>query len=230
MGIFTSRLREVAAQVRVRPREGHHPSHRFSPRLWLLQCMLVSLLLPGTGCTGAADPASRTLVFSFERNMEGWLADGADLNDPPVEWSIERSEDIASDGDVAVRLYLNNVNDAGKIWIERGFAVPDSPTCRVRIEYDLASADWGDVNLWTIITGVSASSPESAADLRYPENTGNGAASNRGFVWSHRSYDFELAPAEDGRMYAFIGVWGTWETARTYYLDNVSVSFEPLAA
>jgi hypothetical protein len=189
--------------------------------------MLLPVLLVGTGCTGATDPASRTLVFSFERNMEGWLADGADLKDPPVEWSIERSEDIASHGNMAVRLYLNNVNDAGKIWIERCLTVPDSATYRVHIEYDLASADWGDVNLWTTITGVAATSPESAADLRYQEDTGNGAASNRGFVWSHRSYDFELAPAEGGRMYAFIGVWGTWETARTYYLDNISVSIEP---
>ena len=30
-------------------------------------------------------------------------------------------------------------------------------------------------------------------------------------------------PAADGMIHVVIGVWGTWETPRTYYVDDVRV-------
>jgi len=155
--------------------------------------------------------------------MEGWVANGTDLDNPPVEWSIERSNDIASDGKTAVRLYLNNMNDAGKIWIERPFDGEPNRTYQVHVKYDFASADWGDMNLWTIITSVSPQPP--VPGLLYQGDTGNNARPEDGFVWLRKSYDFDVDSGPDGKIYIVIGVWGTWETARTYYLDNVSISF-----
>jgi len=185
--------------------------------------LVILLLVVLTGCDGSGIPSLGTYTFSFERDKEGWVANGTDLDNPPVEWSIERSKDITSDGKTAVRLYLNNMNDAGKIWIERLFDGEPNRTYQVHVEYDFASADWGDMNLWTIITGAV---PESTkTELVYQEDTRNNARPEDGFVWLRKSYDFDVGSGPDGKVYVIIGVWGTWETARTYYLDNVSISF-----
>jgi hypothetical protein len=189
----------------------------------LFSSLVILVLIALAGCDGPGIPTSGTYTFSFERDMEEWVANGTDLDNPPAEWSVERSEDIASDGKIAVRLYLNNLNDAGKIWIERQFDAEANCTYHVRLDYDFATADWGDVNLWTIITSVSPQPP--VPGLLYQGDTGNSARSEDGFVWLHKSYDFDVESGPDGRVYIVIGVWGTWETARTYYLDNVSISF-----
>ena len=169
------------------------------------------------------EESEQSFAFSFEKDMEGWEVNGTDLDDPQVEWAIERSEDIASEGKTSVRLYLNNMNGAGKIWIERSFEVEPNRTYEVSIAYDLASADWGDVNLWTIITGVV---PESSRiELASQGDTGNNASPEDGFVWLNKSYTFTAESGPEGRLLVVIGVWGTWETARTYYLDNVEVTY-----
>ena len=185
-------------------------------------CSVILMLAVLTGCNGTGIPPSGTLTFSFEDDLEGWVANGTDLDNPPVEWSIERSRDIASDGKTAVRLYLNNMNDAGKIWVERRFYGEPNRVYQVHVEYDFASADWGDMNLWTIITGVM---PEpSKTELLFQGDTGNNATPEEGFVWLRKSYDFSVESGPDGSAYVMIGVWGNWETARTYYVDNVAVS------
>ena len=183
----------------------------------------ILLLLMFVGCGEPIAPTPDNYLFSFERDMEDWIANGTDLDNPPVEWSIERSQDIASNGETAVRLYLNNMNDAGKIWIEQPFDVEPDRAYQAHLEYDLASADWGDVNLWTIITGVLPKSPELG--LVYQGHTGNNAEPEDGFVWLQKSYNFSVNSGPEGKLYVMIGVWGTWETARTYYLDNVNISF-----
>lgn len=175
-------------------------------------------------CVGPDTLPSVAYRFSFEHDMDGWVAEGTDLDNPPVEWSIERSQDLASDGETAIRLYLNNINDAGKIWGERAFDVEPNREYQVHLEYDFATADWGDMNLWTIITGVVSQPPKVKGGLVYQEDTGNNARPGDGFVWLYKSYDFTVESDEDSKLYIMIGVWGTWETARTYYLDNVKVA------
>ena len=192
-------------------------------KLKVFSCLVILILAILTGCDGSGIPPSGTIAFSFEKDMERWMANGTDLDNPPVEWSVERSKDIASDGKTAVRLYLNNMNDAGKIWIERQFEGEPNRTYHICLEYDFATADWGDINLWTIITGIV---PESAKkELVYQGDTGNNATPEDGFVWLHKSYDFDVKSDPSGKVYVLIGIWGTWETARTYYLDNVDISF-----
>jgi hypothetical protein len=189
----------------------------------LSSLVILGMLIALAGCDVSEIPTSGTYTFSFERDMEGWVANGTDLDNPPVEWSVERSEDIASDGKTSVRLYLNNLNDAGKIWIERQFDAEANRDYQVHLNYDFASADWGDMNLWTVITNVSPQPP--VPGLFYQGDTGNSARSEDGFVWLYRSYDFNVESSPEGKVYIVIGVWGTWETARTYYLDNVSIAF-----
>ncbi|HVF11178.1 MAG TPA: hypothetical protein VNA16_10265 [Abditibacteriaceae bacterium] len=184
-----------------------------------------------SGCTGsnAIRPPVNAQVFSFESDLQGWTTKGIDLivGGSTVDWSIQRSTDRASEGATALKFHLDNRTDAGKIWIERPFAVNPNQRYRVNVQYSLATADFGDVNLWTIITGVRTQPAINRNDLTYQGNTGNGSDTDVGFRWLQKSYNFEVTSGGDGKLYVDIGVWGTWETPRTYYIDNVRVTLTP---
>lgn len=169
------------------------------------------------------------LVFetSFETGFDGFVPDGADLDDPPIEWEIERTDERADDGVWSVRLELENLNDAGKIWIERRFDLEPGRVYDVELSYAFASADFGDINAWTIIAGVTPTDPEAAADLPFQGSTANGADDDVGFVWLQRSHDLTVTTGASGEAWLSLGVWGTSEFTRSYHLDDVRVSFAP---
>jgi hypothetical protein len=190
---------------------------------------VLCLILSGCTGSGAIRPPLNAQFFSFENGLEGWQAKGTDLvvANSTVDWSIQRSTDRATEGAASLRFYLNNLTDAGKIWVERPFAVSPNRRYRVSVQYSLATADFGDFNLWTIITGVRNSPAHNRNDLTYQGNTGNGATTDVGYRWFQKSYNFDATSDAAGELYVDIGVWGTWETARTYYIDNVRVTLTP---
>lgn len=168
----------------------------------------------------------KNMKFSFEEGMQNWKPAGKDLDNPPVEWSIKRSKNISTDGNTSIRFYLENVNDAGKIWIERPFYVKPNTNYRVEINYDLASLDWGDFNLFRIITGVVPEN-EGKDYLIFQGDTGIGNKTQE-FKWMEKNYEFNVKSSPKGELYAMIGIWGNWETTRMYYIDNVTINFEEI--
>ena len=164
---------------------------------------------------------------SFESGMDGFTADGTDLDDPPVEWSVERTDEQADDGEFSVRLDLDNLNDAGKIWIERSFALEPGVAYDVELSYTLGTSDFGDFNLWTIIAGATAVDPESVEDLVFQGETGTGEDEDTGVVWLEKSHELTVTASASGQLWVSLGVWGTWETHRTYYIDDVAIVFTP---
>jgi hypothetical protein len=187
---------------------------------------LLALACLAGGCTDQVtnpDP-SRYFVFSFEGSMEGWSKSALDIDNPPVTWEISLTLDMARDSTSSVRFYVNNINDKSKIYIERGFDADAGVDYKVRVSYQLASRDWGQANLWTIITGATTLPAASPTDLETQGSTGNGYGSDVGPMWMYRSYEFNDVRASDaGKIYVQIGIWGTSEFARTYYLDSVYV-------
>jgi hypothetical protein len=93
----------------------------------------------------------------------------------------------------------------------------------VRITFDFASADWGDVNHWSIIAGGTPVAVADASALTYQGTTANGDASDLGYKWATKTYDVVVTTGASGRIYVQVGVWGTWEALRTYYVDNLRV-------
>jgi hypothetical protein len=186
-----------------------------------LYIVITLLLLALAGCNIPNMPESNN--YSFEQGMEGWTASGTDLGSPPDQWSIEPSQGFASKGTTSLKLYLDNANDAGKIWVMRSFEVKPQTHYQVEVTYKFASADYGKVNLWTIITGVALEAPKTAAELAYQGDTGNGGGPDDGWIWKRQTYDFEIRTGPEKELYVTIGIWGTWETSRTYYLDDVDV-------
>jgi hypothetical protein len=181
------------------------------------------------GDNGHSDENS--FLFSFEDSMEGWEAKTLDLElgNSTIDWSITRSQENAKNGSSSLRLYLANWNDMGKIWIERSFAVKPNTQYRVNISYAFASADWGAANFFKIITGVLQKQATSRDQLMYQGDTGNGAQSNVGYIWMEKNYSFPVESDVTGKLFVTVGVWGVWETPRTYYLDDLKVVITELA-
>lgn len=191
----------------------------------------VALGLPGLlGCSsdegcGPCPGERLTYTFSFEDSLEGWTAKAIDIDDPPVTWSIKRSSAKASDETTSVELYLENYNDQGKIWIERAFQVKPNTAYHVHVGYDFATADWGVANHWRIIAGAADHPAADRDDLVYQDYTNNDREHDDGFVWLEKSYACDVRSGSSGLLYAMIGVWGIWETPRTYYVDAVRIEF-----
>ncbi|MBV9868535.1 MAG: hypothetical protein JO316_24540 [Abitibacteriaceae bacterium] len=178
-----------------------------------------------------------TQVFSFEKSLEGWSAHALDVYDPGqapnappaiARWSVQHSGERATSGHTALKLSLDNLTDAGKVWIERPFSVQANQRYRVNVKYALATADFGDIGLWNLITGVSAQPPRTRDQLMFQGNTGNGSPTDVGYQWLEKTYSFDATSAMNGKLYVTIGVWGTFEVPRAYYLDNVRVTLAKL--
>jgi hypothetical protein len=164
---------------------------------------------------------------SFEAGLDGFVADGTDLDDPPIEWSIARTDERADDGEWSVRLELENLNDAGKIWIERPFDLEAGVAYDVEVSYAFGTSDFGDVNIWTIIAGIGPQDPESVDDLTFQGSTATGNDEDVGIVWLENVFTSTATASAEGELWVSIGVWGTSEFPRTYYLDDVEIAFTP---
>ncbi len=168
-------------------------------------------------------------TFTFDADMEGWEAVATDTLNPPIDWHVEHTTAEAHTGEGSVELFLENLNDQGKVWMERPFMLEPGTVYQVEVEYAFGTSDWGDVNLFTIIAGVHDDPPRSAEDLTFQdEDTGHGGDEDVGLVWQDRSHSFQTEAPSDGTVYMALGVWGTWETARTYFVDDVTVRFTPI--
>lgn len=167
--------------------------------------------------------------YSFESGMQNWTTNGTDLWDPPINWSVERSTERAVDGSYSMKFYLENFNDAGKIWMEKRFSVEPNTQYQVHISYQFATADFGDLNLFHLITTVLGHNFSGREDLYYTGDTGHHTDAD-GFVWLNKSFESVVETDESGLLYINLGVWGSWETTRTYYIDAVNISIEKLPA
>jgi hypothetical protein len=172
-----------------------------------------------------AGPVDGSFAFSFDSGLEGWTAAGTDLTDPPVQWSIQRTTERTKRGAGSAKFFLDNMNDAGKIWLQRAFTLEANTDYTVRVSYAFGTADYGDINLWRIIAGAHTQPPQTAEDLAFRDGTGNGAGADVGYRWVDRTYTMEARADAAGQVWVVVGVWGTWESPRTYYVDDLKVAF-----
>lgn len=177
---------------------------------------------------GRPEAYQASYFYTYEGSLQTWNKDATDLElgDGEIEWSIIPKTTRPYQGSYSLEYYLNNMNDAGKIWVEKSFTVPANKTYRVDVNYKLASNDWRDVNNFKILTGASVTDPEVAADVTPQGDTYNGGIQN--YVWLNKSYSFNVTANALGKIWVHVGVWGTWETPRTYYYDNVSITITQL--
>lgn len=164
--------------------------------------------------------------YSFENDFEGWSVTAMDVWGPsPMAWAIQRSQDMAKDGNTSAKFDLVNSNDAEKVFIERPFPVRPNQIYHVDVQYALAS-QYGGAAAFTIITGVLRNTPQTRDDLR-PAFKDSTTKSNTepGYEWINKKYEFAVRSDDQGVLHVIIGIWGTWEVHETYYIDDVHVNF-----
>jgi hypothetical protein len=198
-----------------------------SKKIFIITIFLIFFIIAGTFYFQKEKQELQKYKFSFEDGMQGWVQDGTDLINPPINWSINRTQLIFYNGSYAVQLYLENFNDPGKIWTEHNFSVEPHRNYEIKVSNYFGTYDYGDVNLFNLITGVSTKSPETADDLIYQGDTGH-HRDTKDLVWLQKQFTFQIKTEEKGNIVVFIGVWGTWETTRMYLIDDVNVSVKEL--
>jgi hypothetical protein len=198
----------------------------------LIAYVLVAQLFSAVVFTSAGSVAAQQDImqsYSFENDLEGWSVNATDVwGDAPVAWSVTRSQERAKDGSTSVKFDLVNSNDAEKIWIEKAFAVEPNEVYHVDVEYALASNEPSIdiVSSFTVITGVVRKSPKTRDDLApaFKDSTRKPDAQS-GYGWFEKGYDFVVPSDDTAVLYVIVGIWGDWEVHKTYYVDDVKVTF-----
>lgn len=164
-------------------------------------------------------PRQQSAFFSFEGSLQSWEPHGLDLLAGAAEenWSIKSDPGASYDGPSSARFFLDNVNGAGKIWLERTFTL--SPPGRYTAHVDFAVRGAKDaVAADQLIAGILPEPPRNA-DALQKALRGPGIA---GSTWATRSYDLEL---DGGAATVVLGISGAAPGKVLYYLDAVTVVF-----
>jgi len=164
-------------------------------------------------------------TFAFEAGLDGFYANGIDLGDPSVAWSLSRSTTVVHSGTGAAALALDNTNATAKVWIERVFEVQPGRAYDIELSFDFGSADWAGAEAWRILAGAHTAPPQTVAELTVQDASGNGSASDAGVVFVAKRYTMRATADEEGRLFLAIGLWGTTMGSRTYFVDDVHVLF-----
>ncbi len=161
--------------------------------------------------------------YSYEGSLQTWTKDATDLElgDGQIAWHITPKTKLPYQGLYSLEYYLENLNDAGKIWVEKSFTVPANRKFKVDVSFKFASKDAGTINNFSLLAGASTINPEVAADLTVQGSTNNGGV--QGYNWLTKSYSFNVTSNAQGKIWVHIGLWGTWEAPRTYYYDNTQI-------
>ena len=100
---------------------------------------MVLLTIPLMACDQVGDILilpEFDLSYSFESGLDGWFGNGVDLTDPIVTWSVETSNEQASDGANSAKLFVDNRNGMSKIWLERAVDVSPNLAYDIDISFD----------------------------------------------------------------------------------------------
>ncbi len=197
-----------------------------SNRKLITVASLIPLIAAGS-CDVATEPRQLPIEerFTFPDGLGSWEPRVLDVfvGDEEIDWQIEWTEERSVVGTASIRFFADNRSDAAKLWIEYIFDAEPNRDYDVQVAFSFATRDWSDVNLWRIIAGALPKSPESAEDLErvFQGDTRAGPPPGDTFVWSRRTFDTAVRTQADGRIHIVVGIWGTSEFQRTYYVDDV---------
>ncbi|MFW6135646.1 MAG: hypothetical protein ACOC7N_02360 [Chloroflexota bacterium] len=179
-----------------------------------------------SGCGQTAEPSDVVFEEGFETGLQDWEK-GSDVpEDPnhpgqPVAWSIETSEEQASEGEKSALFVLDGVADDGTIWLTRSFDGAPNEGFTVDLAFDFWSAS-ESFNTLAYVAAYAGDSPptgEADFDLGQPANLAEG--------WKAYTYSFDVESADSGEVWVAFGISVVWETEVTYYVDNVRVEITP---
>jgi hypothetical protein len=109
-------------------------------------------------------------------------------------------------------------NDDGTVWVERRFTARPNATVSVSASFWLYSATSSDVNTWAVVGYAGNRDPETTTDIRSVV----GPLNKQG--WTKYTFTRKVATDSTGTVWVAAGIWITYETIRTNYLDLIETS------
>lgn len=180
--------------------------------------VVVALVAALVGVAGTPASAAFTRSYSFEYGLSGWqmgyAGDGA--------WSMSRSTDEAYAGQYSIECYLDGTQGVGTAWLARSYPAPFDTLVQVNLAFQLYSAEQSDVNQWEVLGYVGTVPPTSRADFEVIGYADTVAGWQR-----YRFERLQLTGQWPARVWVAFGMSSSWEYAREYYMDYVTVSMTP---
>jgi len=185
--------------------------------------MLMSILGCAGGWFGLMPP--QVLIADFESE---WLV-GADVpEDPncpgrPVAWAVEFSDEQASNGTYSAMFFLDGQQGNGTIWLTRSFSAPAAGmSYNVQMQLDLWSESASDNTIAKVAFYAGAQRPQQQEDFDTSQ------AANQTAGWQRYTSVQQVTSGADGRFWVAFGIRAAWETEMTYFIDNLTLTFQPI--
>jgi hypothetical protein len=181
--------------------------------------LLLAIMVQSSGC----DSNPEAFFEGFEASLDGWQT-GADVpddpNNPPnpVAWSIDTSDERASEGISSAEYFLDGRQDDGTIWLARSFAAMPYCKHRVLLTFDLWSPSESFNTIAKVAAYAGATAPQKEADFDTSEPADQQAG------WTQYRYEFDVTPGAAGEVWVAFGISAVWETEMTYNIDTVSIT------
>ena len=193
--------------------------------LWLATAIAGAGLVAATGPANAAVPAASHAARagavaavereSFESGLGAWQAD---TDGRARAWQVDRTTAQAVDGRYGLAFYLDGRNDDGTVWVERKFTARPNATVSVSTSFWLYSSAASDLNTWAVVGYAGNRDPETTADIR----SVIGPLNKKG--WTQYTFTRKVTTDGTGTVWVAAGIWITYETIRTNYLDLIETS------
>jgi hypothetical protein len=177
--------------------------------------------------SGGCGPGTQTSgSYSFEGSLQGWQPGALDVAEATAAvWSIAATSEQSFAGAWSARVFLDNRSEAAKVWLSRKYQLAPFRAYDVHVEFALGTSDASAGGSFRVLAGAAQSVPANGDDAisLARDDTGNGGAT--GLLWVLKSYDSFALTGTSGELDAIVGIWGTSQGARTYYLDALAVTF-----
>lgn len=203
----------------------------------------VGLAAALAGCLGSGDDPP-TVGFSdgFEEDLADWERASDVPDDPnrpgqPVAWDIERSTERAAAGAASLRFSLDGRQDDGTIWVVRDLAVEPGRAYEVSVRAEAWSASESFNTLAHLVMFAGTGRPTDEGSFPSPgTNSSDAGVSPAGGLreplnqaegWRPYSFTWRTPTLEADAIAVAIGISAVWETALTYFVDEVRASAVP---
>jgi hypothetical protein len=172
----------------------------------------------------AADLASaEEFVSDFQTGFDGWQQQWHESEPPGGSDGVVTHTTSLGYLDSASLMFDmgNGAGDDGTLWIEKQFAVSPTVPTNISVTFQLFSPEQSDFNNFEVKAVISTENPEVQPDFVTIGETNMAAG------WVPYAYG-QTITAPSGQVWVALGIRVAFESPRTYWIDHVTVSTNPI--
>jgi hypothetical protein len=167
-----------------------------------------------------------TYETSFEEGLDGFTSatDGVLASNSTASASI--SDDIADSGDQSLEMTVDN-NGNATLWVERPMLELEADTqYNLNVTFDFGTRDTPAADDWILFVDADPASPDLWADFddALTDDTRGTDDDPASVTWDEKRLTVAAESGAQGMVYFAIGIRATTDAARSYYIDDLSVT------